>query len=61
MKCFEAKCVFHKGKDSCLLPESENFFVTDEDKNVKHCINRIYCVNELSKEGKIKLRRLKNG
>ena len=48
-----AGCVFLKN-GSCVLREDENFKIM-KDGDVYSCINRIYDVSDLSKEGKIKL------
>ena len=56
MICNCKKCVFHKGETECLLPKNENFQVTMNDR----VINNIKDENDLSAEGKKKLKRLRS-
>ena len=51
MICNCKKCVFHKGETVCLLPKSENFQVTMNDRVIS-CLNNIKDENDLSAEGK---------
>ena len=59
MICNCKKCVFHKGETECLLPKSENFQVTMNDRVIS-CLNNIKDENDLSAEGKKKLKSVRN-
>lgn len=60
MICNNKKCVFHKGETEYLLPNNENFQVT-ENNIVKACLNHIRDVKDLSREGKEKLKKALKG
>lgn len=59
MICNNKKCVFHKGETDCLLPKNENFQITMNDRVIS-CLNNIKDENDLSAEGKKKLKSVRN-
>ena len=58
--CNNKKCVFYKEEAECLLPNNENFRITENDVVIA-CLNYIQNEKDLSAEGKAKLKKLKGG
>ena len=56
--CNNERCVFHKAKSECLLPDDKNFRIAKKGVVVS-CLNHIQNEKDLSHEGKERLKRLK--
>lgn len=55
VKCQRKDCLFYGSSDRCIIPPNKNFYVLDNKRCVKACINYVRDINGLSEEGRYNL------